>query len=182
MSCYSSQTIDAIGVVVGDYEFEDKFPNYKRVRRVNWLVKNINENIVEMNDGKTMTLGTVYRLNSITLDNVKSILEKYNTSSKMEENDKAYVMVIDELNRGNVSKVFGELITLLEADKRKGRINAESVVLPYSKKGFHIPNNVYLIATMNTADRSLGSLDYAIRRPFCLYSREAIWLRSRRIQ
>ena len=166
MSCYSSQTIDAIGVVVGDYEFEDKFPNYKRVRRVNWLVKNINENIVEMNDGKTMTLGTVYRLNSITLDNVKSILEKYNTSSKMEENDKAYVMVIDELNRGNVSKVFGELITLLEADKRKGRINAESVVLPYSKKTFHIPNNVYLIATMNTADRSLGSLDYAIRRRF----------------
>ena len=166
MSCYSSQTIDAIGVVIGDYEFEDKFPNYKRVRRVNWLVKNINENIVEMNDGKTMTLGTVYRLNSITLDNIKSILEKYDTSSKMEENDKAYVMVIDELNRGNVSKVFGELITLLEADKRKGRINAESVVLPYSKKAFHIPNNVYLIATMNTADRSLGSLDYAIRRRF----------------
>lgn len=176
MSCYSSQTIDAIGVVVGDYEFEDKFPNYKRVRRVNWLVKNINENIVEMNDGKTMTLGTVYRLNSITLDNVKSILEKYDTSSKMEENDKAYVMVIDELNRGNVSKVFGELITLLEADKRKGRLNAESVVLPYSKKGFHIPNNVYLIATMNTADRSLGSLDYAIRRRFAFIAEKPFGL------
>ena len=176
MSCYSSQMIDAIGVVVGDYEFEDKFPNYKRVRRVNWLVKNINENIVEMNDGKTMTLGTVYRLNSITLDNVKSILEKYDTSSKMEENDKAYVMVIDELNRGNVSKVFGELITLLEADKRKGRINAESVVLPYSKKGFHIPNNVYLIATMNTADRSLGSLDYAIRRRFAFIAEKPFGL------
>lgn len=176
MSCYSSQTIDAIGVVVGDYEFEDKFPNYKRVRRVNWLVKNINENIVEMNDGKTMTLGTVYRLNSITLDNVKSILEKYNTSSKMEENDKAYVMVIDELNRGNVSKVFGELITLLEADKRKGRVNAESVVLPYSKKAFHIPNNVYLIATMNTADRSLGSLDYAIRRRFAFIAEKPFGL------
>ena len=176
MSCYSSQTIDAIGVVAGEYEFEDKFPNYKRVRRVNWLVKNINENIVEMNDGKTMTLGTVYRLNSITLDNVKSILEKYNTSSKMEENDKAYVMVIDELNRGNVSKVFGELITLLEADKRKGRINAESVVLPYSKKGFHIPNNVYLIATMNTADRSLGSLDYAIRRRFAFIAEKPFGL------
>ena len=176
MSCYSSQTIDAIGVVVGDYEFEDKFPNYKRVRRVNWLVKNINENIVEMNDGKTMTLGTVYRLNSITLDNVKSILEKYDTSPKMEENDKAYVMVIDELNRGNVSKVFGELITLLEADKRKGRINAESVVLPYSKKGFHIPNNVYLIATMNTADRSLGSLDYAIRRRFAFIAEKPFGL------
>ena len=176
MSCYSSQTIDAIGVVVGDYEFDDSLPDYKRVRRVNWLVKNINENIVEMNDGKTMTLGTVYRLNSITLDNVKSILEKYNTSSKMEENDKAYVMVIDELNRGNVSKVFGELITLLEADKRKGRINAESVVLPYSKKGFHIPNNVYLIATMNTADRSLGSLDYAIRRRFAFIAEKPFGL------
>ncbi|WP_308576116.1 AAA family ATPase [uncultured Prevotella sp.] len=176
MSCYSSQTIDAIGVVVSDYEFDDSLPNYKRVRRVNWLVKNINENIVEMNDGKTMTLGTVYRLNSITLDNVKSILEKYDTSSKMEENDKAYVMVIDELNRGNVSKVFGELITLLEADKRKGRINAERVVLPYSKKAFHIPNNVYLIATMNTADRSLGSLDYAIRRRFAFIAEKPFGL------
>ena len=176
MSCYSSQTIDAIGVVVGDYEFEDKFPNYKRVRRVNWLVKNINENIVEMNDGKTMVESSVYRLNSITLNDVKSILEKYNTSSKMEENDKAYVMVIDELNRGNVSKVFGELITLLEADKRKGRINAESVVLPYSTKAFHIPNNVYLIATMNTADRSLGSLDYAIRRRFAFIAEKPFGL------
>ena len=176
MSCYSSQTIDAIGVVAGEYEFEDKFPNYKRVRRVNWLVKNINENIVEMNDGKTMVESSVYRLNSITLNDVKSILEKYNTSSKMEENDKAYVMVIDELNRGNVSKVFGELITLLEADKRKGRINAESVVLPYSKKAFHIPNNVYLIATMNTADRSLGSLDYAIRRRFAFIAEKPFGL------
>lgn len=176
MSCYSSQTIDAIGVVVSDYEFEDKFPNYKRVRRVNWLVKNINENIVEMNDGKTMVESSVYRLNSITLNDVKSILEKYDTSSKMEENDKAYVMVIDELNRGNVSKVFGELITLLEADKRKGRVNAESVVLPYSKKAFHIPNNVYLIATMNTADRSLGSLDYAIRRRFAFIAEKPFGL------
>lgn len=166
MSCYSSQTIDAIGVVTGDYEFDDNLPDYKRVRKVNWLIKGINENIVEMNDGKTMTLGTVYRLKSITLDKVKSILEKYKTPSAMEVNDKPYVMVIDELNRGNVSKVFGELITLLEPDKRKGRVNSESVLLPYSKKAFQIPDNVYLIATMNTADRSLASLDYAIRRRF----------------
>lgn len=166
LTCYSNQTIDAIGVVTGDYEFNDKLPDYKRVRPVNWLLKGIKENIVDMNDGKTLTLSTIYRLNSITLDNVKTILEKHKAPTTMEENQQPYVMVIDEMNRGNVSKVFGELITLLEADKRKGRTNAESVLLPYSKKPFQIPDNVYLIATMNTADRSLGSLDYAIRRRF----------------
>ena len=166
LSCYSSQTIDAIGVVTGDYEFVNSLKNYKRVRKVNWLLKGINENIVKLNDNKTMTLSTVYRLNSITLDNVRSILEKYKTTTTMAENKMPYVMVIDELNRGNVSKIFGELITLLEPDKRKGRISAESVILPYSKKPFQIPDNVYVIATMNTADRSLGVLDYAIRRRF----------------
>lgn len=166
MSCYSNQSIDAIGIVTGDYEYDDTYSNYKRVRKVNWIIKGINENIVELNDGKTMTLGTVYRLNAITLDKVKSILEKYEKPSTMVSNNLPYVMVIDELNRGNVSKIFGELITLLEADKRKGQKNAESVILPYSKKPFMIPNNVFIIATMNTADRSLGTLDYAIRRRF----------------
>lgn len=166
MSCYSSKTIDAIGVVVGDYEYNDSYPNYKRLRRVNWLLKGIDENIIEMNDGKSMTLGTVYRLNAITLDKVKALLDKHKTPSAMDENTKPYVIVIDEMNRGNVSNVFGELITLLEPDKRKGRKNAESVILPYSKTPFFIPDNVYIVATMNTADRSLNTLDYAIRRRF----------------
>lgn len=170
MSCYSNQTIDAIGIVTGDYEFDDSFSDYKRVRKVNWILKGINENIVALNDGKTMTLGTVYRLNAIALDKVKSILEKYQKPTTMADNKQPYVMVIDELNRGNVSKVFGELITLLEADKRKGSKNAESVILPYSKKSFMIPDNVFIIATMNTADRSLGTLDYAIRRRFAFIS------------
>lgn len=166
MSCYTNQTIDAIGVVVGDYEYRDDLSSYKRVRKVNWLVKGINENIVEINDGKTMTLSTIYRLNSITLDKVKKILEKYQKKQTLEENTQPYIMVIDEMNRGNVSKIFGELITLLEADKRKGAKNAESVILPYSKTLFQIPKNVFIIATMNSADRSLGTLDYAIRRRF----------------
>lgn len=165
-SCYSSHTIDAIGVVTGDYEFVDALGSYKRVRKVNWLVKDINENIVDLNDGKAMTLSTVYRLNAISLDKVKILLDKHLSSSTMEDNNQPYVLVIDELNRGNVSKIFGELITLLEADKRKGCINAEEVLLPYSKKPFSIPQNVYIIATINTADRSLGTLDYAIRRRF----------------
>ena len=166
MSCYSNRTIDAIGVVTGDYEYDQKLTNYKRVRNVKWLIKGINENIVDLNDGKTMTLGTVYRLNSITLDKVKTLLDKHLKTGTMDDNTKPYVMVIDEINRGNVSKIFGELITLLEPDKRKGKNNAESVILPYSKKPFMIPENVHIIATMNTADRSLGTLDYAIRRRF----------------
>lgn len=139
MSCYSSRTIDAIGIVTGEYEWHDNFEHYKRVRRVKWLVKDINEDIVKLNDDKTMTLGTVYRLNAITLDKVKSLLDKYEASKTLIDNNKPYVIVIDEFNRGNVSKIFGELITLLEPDKRKGMRNAESVLLPYSKKEFYIP-------------------------------------------
>ena len=166
MSCYSSRTIDAIGIVTGEYEWHDNFEHYKRVRRVKWLVKDINEDIVKLNDGKTMTLGTVYRLNAITLDKVKSLLDKYEASKTLIDNNKPYVIVIDEFNRGNVSKIFGELITLLVPDKRNGMRNAESVLLPYSKKEFYIPSNVFLVATMNTADRSLDTIDYAIRRRF----------------
>lgn len=166
MSCFSSRTIDAIGIVTGDYEWHDEFANYKRLRKVKWLVKDINEDIVTMNDGRTMTLGTVYRLNAMTLEKVKMLLDKYEVSKTLSKNTKPYVIVIDEMNRGNVAKVFGELITLLEPDKRKGMKNAESVILPYSKKPFYIPSNVYVIATMNTADRSLGTIDYAIRRRF----------------
>ena len=166
MSCYSSRTIDAIGIVTGEYEWHDNFEHYKRVRRVKWLVKDINDDIVKLNDDKTMTLGTVYRLNAITLDKVKSLLDKYEASKTLIDNNKPYVIVIDEFNRGNVSKIFGELITLLEPDKRKGMRNAESVLLPYSKKEFYIPSNVFLVATMNTADRSLDTIDYAIRRRF----------------
>ena len=176
MSCYSSKEIDAIGVITDDYRYDESLPAYKRIRPVHWLIKGKRENIVETNGGKEMVESTVYRLKSIHVDDVKTILEKYGVFIEQEKDDKPYVMVIDELNRGNVSKVFGELITLLEADKRKGSKNEESVKLPYSKKSFHVPDNVYLIATMNTADRSLGSLDYAIRRRFAFIAERPIGL------
>lgn len=180
MSCYSSKEIDAIGVITGDYRYDDSLPAYKRIRPVHWLIKGKRENIVETNDGKEMVESTVYRLRSISVEDVEAILEKYGVFIEQEKDDKPYVMVIDELNRGNVSKVFGELITLLEADKRKGCKNEESVKLPYSKKSFHVPDNVYLIATMNTADRSLGSLDYAIRRRFAFIAERPIGLEDDR--
>ena len=166
MSCYDCNTVDAIGVVTGEYEWHDEYDEYKRLRKVNWIVKGIKENIIKINNGSRLSNPTVYKLR-VDLSDVMDIIEKYSKNTiEVEEKKKNHVFIIDEINRGNISKIFGELITLIEPTKRIGKTEGQKVRLPYSQKLFGVPNNVYLIGTMNTADRSISTIDTALRRRF----------------
>lgn len=166
LSCYSSTTIDAIGIVSGEYEWHDEYEKYKRLRKVKWIVKGIKENIVDINNGCSLTLASVYKLN-ISLSDVINIISKYSDillHSKKEKRN--FVFIIDEINRGNISSIFGELITLIEESKRIGAKEELKLRLPYSKKLFGVSDNIYILGTMNTADRSIALIDTALRRRF----------------
>lgn len=166
LSCRSKSQIDAIGVVTGDYEWCGKrYNDFNRLRKVKWLLKDIEEDIVNINKGKTLTTPTLYRLN-IPISEIVGILKKYKESRNKSVKTTNFVMVIDEINRANISKVFGELITLIEPAKREGCLEELKTTLPYSGEEFSVPRNVYVLGTMNTADRSIALIDTALRRRF----------------
>lgn len=167
LSCYTAHSIDAIGIVTGEPEWHPEFDHYKRLRTVKWLVQGKNIGIAEFRLEKSLTLSTVYRLNT-TVATVIDVLNKNGFSgvSSAKGTKGPYVFIIDEINRGNISKIFGELITLIEPSKRLGQSEELQAKLPYSHEVFGIPDNVYLLGTMNTADRSIALLDTALRRRF----------------
>jgi len=157
----SRRSIRAIGVITGGYEYKGEEDGYCHTCPVRWLDNQVRE-IWELNGNTELVEETIYELWRITPSRLTTLLPDSPVSKK----GAPYVLVIDEINRGNISRIFGELITLLEPDKRLGAPNELSVLLPYSKKTFAVPSNLYIIGTMNTADRSIALLDVALRRRF----------------
>ncbi|WP_415374225.1 AAA family ATPase [Patiriisocius sp. Uisw_017] len=162
--------VRAIGKVTGNYKYLDESPfennpYWNHFREVEWIFTDKRIPAKEIYN-KNLSQQTIYKLEKKEIKQDFFVKEKKIDTLKLPKNPKNFVLIVDEINRGNVSSIFGELITLIEKDKRADKDEELSVTLPYSKKEFKVPHNVYILGTMNTADRSIEALDTALRRRF----------------
>jgi 5-methylcytosine-specific restriction protein B len=160
---YGNRKFRALGEITGEYEFRAD-AIYAQTRPVRWLrVFEEPQSKERLMKSKNFSQMTIYGIDAsnLRLDALRTMLE-----GRSRSDEGAHVLIIDEINRANISKVLGELITLLEPDKRADGANALRVTLPYSQETFAVPSNLFLIGTMNTADKSIALVDLALRRRF----------------
>ena len=152
----------AVGEVSGEYEFRPRQDGLHHRRAVRWCWH------VRDREGDSVSVFKSGRFKHGPINRMKPAnpagLARYLDGDV--DREQPYVLVIDEINRANISKVMGELITLLEEDKREGAVNEVTATLPYSGERFTLPSNLHILGTMNTADRSIALLDTALRRRF----------------
>ena len=159
--------IQAFGKIASEYFYDPDAAFHPHRRHVEWLWRDNAGTDRSRFYPNTFRRHSVYKLDQSLVDwDALEVIAFGSEAPRASQSARDHVLIIDEINRANISKVFGELITLLEPDKRLGAPNEIRLMLPYSKKAFGVPANLHIIGTMNTADRSIALLDTALRRRF----------------